>query len=268
MEIAEYVNQSRTAKQVYRILTSNRFSRMVPTKPAEIEGCIRESLLNNAPLRLMGLWGGSKEGIAGDEADKRSLDFIAEMQSELRKHALPVQVSLLFCDVHHVLVNGRSLAETEQYYSVLASLAQERSLSLIKLSDLLGTANLNDYTDKGSRIKTSTVINNQAAFRELNEAARKHSNFVKNGICSEEIARIYVEVEIYFLQKISGLNPNQIFFSFSNPTIQQPIAEAAEVPMLYLHSSGKGHHNCPWYNSPAAGRLKKGKKVQPAAEEV
>ncbi len=254
MEIAEYAKQLVIAKQVCHSLSSPRFSRVLPTKSGEIEGSIRESLLNNTTLRFTGLWGGSKEGIAGDEADKKSLGFIAEMQSELRKNALPVQVSLLFCDVHHILVNGRSPAETRQYYSVLSPLVRERGLSLTRLSELLGAASLDDYTDKESRIKAASVINNQEAFNELNEAARKHSRFVKSGIYPEEIARIYVEVEIFFLRKIIGLRPGQIFFSFSNPIIQQPIAEAAGVPMLYLHSAGKGHHSCPWYNAPAARR--------------
>lgn len=242
----KYIDALIRANEIYASLITNKFSRDSPTNASKLEARIRESLINNNPIKFMGLWGGSKEGVCGDDADKKSLDWITAMQDHLRKYELPIKFTLLFCDMHHVLVNGRSYEETMEYYSSLCPLVQKRRLGIIRLSDLLGVGDIKHYTDIDSRIKAGEVINYPDFFEKLKEAARKHSKLGKFGI--EYIARIYVEVEIYFLQRVDELCPNQIFFSFSDPTIQKPIAEVVQIPMLYLHSAGKGHHECPWYS--------------------
>lgn len=252
--LEDYVQALRCGKDICTTLTRGRFSRSEPTNPVLIEVQIREAILEHRPIRFLGLWGGSKEGGYGDHYDEQSLDFISQIKTEVVCF-YPAVFSLLFCDMHHVLVNGNSYAETEEYYAYLAPLTHCRGINIVKLSDWYGNREIDTYTNMTSRIQASSVIANPEALQRMKKAAQRHSRFVQNnqkhftidGFTVEEIARMYVEVEIYFLQRIAQEH-GSLFFSLSDPIMQRPIAEVAHVPMFYFHAAGKGHHDCPWYS--------------------
>jgi len=245
--VEEYVDQLRLSRQIVKTIASNSYSRDDPTYPAEVENRIRESLLHKESIRLTLLWGGSKIGMYADQADQISLDYIATLQDTLHGLATPSQFTLLFCDMHHVLVNGILYEETTKYHSSLIPMVQERNLKMIRLSDILGNQGIEDYSDKDARRKSHEVFASPKSLEKLCKAANKHSQY-KGKLAAQDIARVYVEAELYFLKRLNEEDPRRLFCSFSDPEIQRPIAEAATIPMFYLHSAGKGHHECPWYS--------------------
>ncbi|MBI2548676.1 hypothetical protein HYW21_04975 [Candidatus Woesearchaeota archaeon] len=247
--LEDYVHALRLATTISTTLRATRFSRNEPTHSLQIEARIREAILEHHPIRFLGLWGGSKEGVYGDHYEMQSLEFISQIKAEVVRYS-PATFSLLFGDMHHVLVNGSSYAETEEYYTQLVPLVHQQGLDMVKLSDWYGNRDIDCYTHRCARIQASRVIANQEALRRLKRAAQRHSRLLQtnqNDFTAEEIARIYVEVEIYFLQRIAEEHKS-LFFSLSDPVIQCPIAEAAQIPMFYFHAAGKGHHDCPWYS--------------------
>jgi hypothetical protein len=244
--LEEYIEQLHKSEKIFNILTDKNYLREIPTGPGEISNRIRESIINHEEIRIMLLWGGSKKGISADMADTSSLDFISEIQTNIRKNYYHCQIYLLFCDMHHVLANGVDFEETKKYYNSLEDLVKRRSLNIIKLSELIGNYGIEGYSDIYSRISGEKIININEAFESLIIGTKKHSLLCSKFLI-EDIARIYTEIEIYFLKKINEKYSNQIFASFSNPIPQKIIAEEAKVPMLFLNSDNEGHHECPWY---------------------
>lgn len=280
-----YINADEVANNIMNILRSNRYSRDEPTLENVIKERIKELMFsrinfeqgfgdNEHNLHLVGLWGGSKEvyNNKADGADIRTLDYLCELRSEISHVKIGEEkflrhchldssphLSLLFCDLHHIVANGRESDESHHYFWSLKKLTDERNIDLIKLSDIYKIAQFSDYyiplehiSDIDSRIAAAEIMaKNEAAKEKLIKAAKNHSLWIikKEGFKPEDIAKLYVEMEIRFLKMIKESKKHELtaYFSFSDPDIQKPIAEAANVPMLYLHSSGKGHHECPWY---------------------
>ena len=135
-------------------------------------------------------------------------------------------------------------------------------LNLVRLSDILqDLTGLEDddfaYANQISREKTEEIMANKEFVDLLADKARRHSLRVREKDADPvKIAKLYAQLEIFFLRKVNSYKSNRfnkadftnaVFFSYSEPRIQRPIAEAADVPMLYFHSTGKGHHECPWY---------------------
>jgi hypothetical protein len=277
-----YFETENIAGRMYKVLTSNRFSRDVPSMPEEIKEKLREKFVDSDFSKyscshfsqiLVGLWGGYKENKnhEADQADSIVLDNLCKLREEVNKVSWKngLEMVLLFCDLHHIVANNQSLEETEIYFKSLEKLTEKRkiylknlSLDLYKMEQLRQFINPLDYiSDISSRKKATQVISNQETFKELIESAKKHSLWIKQGIGPEKIARLYIEMEIYFLDyikkkgiklktdKYETVLYQPIFFSFSDPVIQKPIAEAAGVPMLYLKSNCPQHgfNECPWY---------------------
>jgi hypothetical protein len=243
MKAESYANE--LSFEMYKKLVNNRYSRNKPTRPLEIVQRITTSILENRTITLAGLWGGSKEGICGNDADINSLDFIAGIRDELKSKYSQLELSLLFCDIHHVLANGIPYTETEEYYSVLAPLARKRNMGIVRLSEVLGKGGIESYTNPESEEKAKEIMKNQNVLERLKRAAKKHSRNT-NKLPEEEIIKMYLSMEIFFLHKLD--RQDIIFFSFSNPLVQKSIAEHAKVPMLYLHADINRHHYCPWYS--------------------
>ena len=263
-----YFKTEEISKKIYHILTSNKFSRDDPTLQMDIKENIRDQLLDAIGVDhqcisigpLVGLWGGTKENKTNeaDQADIIALDYLGELRELVNKETVKpgLELTLLFCDWHHIIANKRSLEESRIYFESLKKLTEERQIKTVNLSQDVYKLNqihffynpLDYISDKQARMQATEVCSNKNAFDKLVDASKKHSLWVKEGIVNpQKIAKLYVEMECYFLNRIKDQYKNPILFSFSDPDIQKPIAEAVKVPMLYFHASGKGHHECPWY---------------------
>lgn len=250
MYVKDYITKFSLADKIYKGLTASNFSRYTPEDNSELESLVNSLVIESKRISLLGLWGGSKEGIHGDEADAKSLDFLAKIKKRLAQIYSPSELTILFCDSHHILVNGAPRENSELYYRKINSMSQKRNIRVIRLSDLLPDVSIDNYTDRYSRTEARKIKADKYLFKELKKAATKHSHLIPYLGNAEQIARLYVEVEVYFLRSVKEKFPDTIFFSFSDPDIQEPIVKAAQVSMLYFHSMGKGKHMCPWYSTP------------------
>ncbi|MDO8480760.1 MAG: hypothetical protein Q7S65_02980 [Nanoarchaeota archaeon] len=192
-----------------------------------------------------------------DEADREALEHLSGLAGEtkeLLKGATALEICVLFCDTHHQVANGKDRDACRQYGNDIRSLALTYDLSFVFLSDSYTagvpcTSNIASHLehigDPALREKTQTLFRQEAFRKKATDASAKHSQLVKRGTSAEVAARLYTLIELDFLTQLQ--RPERVFASYSDPAIQRPIAEATPVPMLYLHSSGPGHHACPWY---------------------
>ncbi|MFH1071807.1 MAG: hypothetical protein V1743_00060, partial [Nanoarchaeota archaeon] len=217
------------------------------------------------------LWGGSKESEKGiaDSMDVVALDRLValrdelqpvfhgtEMKGQAKDTAFFFNLSILFCDVHHYIANGKRYDAICSYNNSLEKLVKERNmgwqyLKYYQWPNFRIGKNDNDFLNHigylDARLKARELLSSNPGFASaVMDAAKKHSLWAKQGYALEHIVKLYVQIEIEFLQSIAP-NKGVVFISFSDPTIQRPIAEAADVPMLYFHSLGKTRHECPWY---------------------
>jgi len=114
MELSNVIDNHNRSKEIIEKLLSKKISRDMPSKLFKIEQIIGEKIQRNQYIELLGLWGGSKEGIPGDEADKKSLDSLVYIRNKSRD----IRISLLFCDFHHHYANNVSWEETIKYFEV------------------------------------------------------------------------------------------------------------------------------------------------------
>ena len=254
---------SAIASKAYQILRSRRVSRAPPSFPEKIQESLDATTWHaHQPLEIYLLWGGSKESPSrrADEADREALERLSCLTREINGLLEPADGSLetriLFCDWHHRVANGKDADAIRAYGEDVRHLAVSSGLFFVYLSDFytpgvsckvsLASA-LNSIGDPAIRAKTDALFL-QEGFRKIaEEAAIKHSDLVKRGASAELAARIYVQMELDFLSQLR--RAERVFASFSDPSLQRPISEAVPVPMLYLHSFGPGHHECPWYTT-------------------
>jgi len=257
---------------VMSVLNSNRIARAPPTNldADVIKEIIRDR--EDGYLKFFVLWGGSKEGVYGDDADVKSLEHLIKFSEELdAQYVSPSdkwpnnrwynRMHILFCDMHHVIANGIPYEETLEYFSSMIPLFNRTRLDdSYLLSSILDKdpekylGETYEYLGKAYEVPSAKIVlqNNESARALLADKAKKHSRLLLNGSRTvDSVVETYVQVELYILTKISKIFESSypIFISFSDPKIQRPIAEAANVPMLYLWSREGHHGEVPWYSS-------------------
>ncbi|MEK6834956.1 MAG: hypothetical protein AABX61_01700 [Nanoarchaeota archaeon] len=272
--VKSYTKRDMLADDIFNAINSNRYSRDDPTNALSVKQNFFNPILNNKSIKLFGLWGGSKESEdnKADEADIQTLDYLSKLKSNINgKDFNFLEISLLFCDAHHIICNGKSLKEVQTYYESLENLVNERNLKILKLSELLNLRDVDDFSkikrilnDPYSRKQTNLLFENLDYASKIIKATKKHSDFSRQYHPSElkYLAKLYVEMEINFLrqiyyqdyQKLFGMEDPKnkgglVYFSLSNPEIQKPIAEVAEVPMLFFWAREGHHGEVPWYRS-------------------
>lgn len=292
----EWEYRHRKAEQVYNNLVSREFSREDPTNPSTVKAHLRQippvfiGLWGGSKDSKTGE---ADEADVKTLDFLTNMLYHSELK-EVKVEERPFQISdskytiyIIFCDLHHIYANGVGPEQCEQYFNTLkpvventterfkreyeSKLRGEKKLigcfhlnySLIRLSSILDEERYNlvenyapeDQIHVYAPIKSEEIFQDAEFLSRISKMSAKHSRWI-NSHKAEDIARFYVEFEIYFLsilknystKRFGGLDFTKgIFFSYSYPKIQRPIAEAAQVPMLYLHSIGKGHHECPWY---------------------
>jgi len=145
-----------------------------------------------------------------------------------------------------------------EYSSYLLRDGKSENFHLIRLSDIFDeTGGMrgvipNQIADGYAVSRAQELLQNTDLAHGLVDAAKKHSKLPCD---PEKAALIYASMEISFLRLLEDYKTrrfggvdfrNGIFFSYSNPEVQRPIAEAAGVPMLFFHSFGD-RNDVPWY---------------------
>lgn len=269
--VKNYIDKDILTDNIFKAIKSNQYSRDNPSNELLIKQNFFNSILNNELIKLFGLWGGYKESEdnKADEADIQTLDHLNRLRSNLNENFNFLEIYLLFCDAHHIICNGKSFEKIQTYYESLEKLVDERSLKILKLSKLLDLKNVNDFSrikyilnDPYSRKQAEFLFKNSDYENKVIETTKKHSDFSRQYHPSElkYLSKLYVEMEINFLrqiyyqdyQKIFGMedsknNGGLVYFSLSNPEIQKPIAEVADVPMLFFWAREGHHGEVPWY---------------------
>ena len=141
----------------------------------------------------------------------------------------------------------KSIANSEEKYSKSIEITNKQVERLEQY--------LKNISEKYKRKERLQKILNTTKERlnSIKNHARWESENIKKDIDRILIPSIeyYVDLEIHFLKIIKEKYPDTIFFSFSDPDIQKPIAEAANVPMFYFHADmhgGKFKNHVPWYS--------------------
>ena len=176
-----------------------------------------------------------------------SLDFVSNVKGVFEEKAgSKSEFFLLFCDAHNKIANGKDMRKMSKYFASLAPMADKKGIATIRLTDILGAPTAENYLNWQAILSATEVLSDGKVKTILEESAKKHS-LLKNK-SPYLIASIYTGVEILFLAKIDKyFSHSPIFFGFSNPVIQKPIALAAGVPMFHFKSTNSGVHDCPWY---------------------
>ena len=247
--LAEYVMQKGLAQGAYGIITLRRYSRAEPTNKEMAMNRMRECLLRGTPFHFIGLWGGAKTSKTGraDSADKNSLDFICSVREAIGKAGIKSDFSILFCDAHQQIANGVESRASEDYFASLLPLAGEREVGILRLVQLVGDSSIDNYSSTLARIAAQKIMEDSEVKERVINTAKKHSSH--KGLPRYEIALVYLETEIFFLSKLDAHFSNMpLFFAFSDPAVQKPIALAAGVPMFHFNAKlDSGVHDCPWY---------------------
>lgn len=245
----EMETRTKIASKICQGLSSNKFSRELPTNENEL----LRRLDSDVPAHLLGLWGGSKEGNRNraNKSDAESLDFVYSVRGRLAEYSrMKASASLLFCDIHHKLANGRQDKEIRAYFESLKPLVEERGFELIGLQSVVGKAPvLRNYIDDHSLLAAQKILSDQRVLEKTIKSAKRHSQQIGSGTAPGKVVEIYVAIEVYFLHEVDRIFHHlPIFFSFSDPEVQKPIATASEIPMFHFHSNSRRRHECPWYS--------------------
>lgn len=235
-------------------LSSKRISRTGPSNPELAAARIRQKSGQGMPVEFLGLWGGSKEGNhnKADGFDEKSLDFLANVKDEVRNTLhIKSEFTLIFCDAHHVIANGRREQETSSYFWSLEPLVEQRGMALMSLQAVMGRQmELENYRTRDSELEARRLLASPEFFGRASKAVARHSLLVGNALTLREVVEIYVAMEMHSLRQIDlAYGQAPVFFSFSDPGVQKPIALAAKVPMLHFHTTENRHHGVPWYMS-------------------
>ena len=281
-----YLESDRYVDRVLKFLLSRKNSREEPNDLPRIREILRDEFLSGYSPFFVGLWGGYKESSDGkaDLADKRALDNLARIRGGIIEiipvkllpqtgaHVYPQnyypELCLLFCDVHHAIANRRGWDEISAYRDSLEPLVKKHGFGFHALSDneffqieqcreiyfpFQALSHPHTIYSIDSNIKAREIMQDGEFSEEAAKAAQKHSLWLGKDygfrIAPEDIAKLYAEMEIHFLDIVHRKYHAGIFFSYSDPRIQRPIAQAANVPMLFLNPYGEeGVHECPWYS--------------------
>jgi hypothetical protein len=278
-----YLNAMRYSEEIYDLLSSNRFSRAKPYDRERIVADLSQCFgvgahFTDRDITLSVLWGGSKKNKDGsaDLADVLALDNLVRVREEANevlkhfnfgrsdKDKLPFLIKLLFCDMHHFLVNRMPWEKINTYYEELGERASSRGIGVERLSEKITYRSENEtmrslsdfdhilgYLEENpnARLQIRTEYKNNPEWSSaLNGAAEKHSLW-KDYFPIPEIAILYAQLEVHYLQKLKEGRKCLVVGSLSNPELQDPIARISGVPMFYLRSNCPQHsfNECPWY---------------------
>ena len=271
-----YVRRESYADSIIYQLTHASYIRDSPTNLEAITEIIYGHVWKNETIPLTILWGGSKgpRHKVADSADKETLIHIKRIEKNL---APLVKFSILFCNSHHFVCNDISWGATERYKQSLQRLQTEtkkyriggtiETLSeCLKGDEIYLEGNLDSLLmciEKTARTKAKILLQDEEYAKKCMTATMKHSGWYKKfkhlkhppQQFEKYLAQLYIQTEIDFLyrtgypyvEEMKQRHLSKIFVSFSNPEIQKPIAEAADVPMLFFWPREGRHGEVPWY---------------------
>ncbi|MCX6767113.1 MAG: hypothetical protein NTY90_00055 [Candidatus Micrarchaeota archaeon] len=234
-------------------------------KLAETTEYIRQEIQNGVSafgkpgITLNVFWGGHKEAGGGvaDAEDKQVLDRLKALSEEIRKQGVDAGVNILFSDVHSEKINAVDPERIKKYHDGIARLAEEKGLSVTKMSDVWKAGNpLNipgweksqDAKQMVGHVAATLDVLEKAGFITRGaERAEKHSVDVRKGAATaEEVSRTYSIIRNFEVQMMDRMrDPGAIYVSLGDP--RADAKETREKPhMLYLWSLKRGRGKTPW----------------------
>ena len=283
--IERYIDCINLSEEIYaRLTTTGTHIRDSPANTHLIRKMANTIPWTHDEIQIFLLWGGSKssESHMVDNVDKETIDYLEKQ--DIIRDSKKIQFDILFCDSHHYLCNGVEETHIKTYDATLKQYlysvyydpeSQEHidrhHLTMQRLSDIIKKNMFGDDISWGAsannvaRERTRALFENKQFADKCIAAMKKHSTWYthfsgikNNDSCESALAQLYVETEIDFLYRIGHndwkstissyqKNAPVVFISLSNPEIQKPIAEAAEVPMLFFWPREGRHAEVPWY---------------------
>jgi len=276
--VKKYIQKESYAREVIHNLTTGSYVREAPTNLEDITRIVYKKIWENKPVELRVLWGGSRgprKRVTG-KADEITIQFLKNIE---KKIGSAIEFEIFLCDTHHYLCNGISDKNIFDYYWSMRKYKKDTesiykkskyTLTVEKLSDFIEkrylTPGIVEKEDNEARTKARMLLQNEAYAQQVIQGTLKHSRWYKQFKALKKfpknfetyLAQLYVETEIEFLSELGVERFNQsgeyqikksdnIIVSLSNPLIQKPIAEVANVPMLFFWSREGRHGEVPWY---------------------
>lgn len=253
---------------IFRILTRSEVRRNPPHDPDEMRQAIRHAMQNGHPLLLEGFWGGHKNTREGeaDESEQRALDLLRKTSKRISP-IHPVNIRLLFSDMHSRMLNAVPDEQIQRYRQSLEKMAGS-DFEIVPLSALYPElfpefkGNPNEMAlaaiKKGHR-KAGKMLAENPALKGIIQKAASHHHRVNAGWLKANMPQGVERVAAEAGQKYAALRlmeseaiahhhtrtgQTPIHFVFGRPETQPLLPPG---PTLYWYSERKGVGHTPWF---------------------
>ena len=243
------------AREIYRELASRQFRGAWPLNKKELLIRIRKAVATGEPLAFTVFWGGYKESNSG-VADRFDRAALLRLKAWLGSIGHPVNVAIIFCDLHATALNGKTARESKQYRESLAEMmrANEIGMRMASLSSIhkrwrrkfAGPARIASLRKKAAkRLKAVDTA-------PLREMAEKHSDLVRRGKKSPaQVVCKYFEMRFEDEVAAEEMFPNSISVYMGGGMARFKFHP--ERPVAIFAAVERGLDDPPWFLDASAG---------------
>lgn len=220
-----------------------QYRRAESSQMPQIRDIIKTALVTAQPLKFVGYWGvGRRDSI--NEFDTRSMKRLSELVT-----AINDVCKFKFCEMTLVLAdyhgksNGLPESTARAYLGKIETLAHERGLRTVYLSQIWAAAKLN-FDEVMSQIASPEFQDEWEAFPLKEDFCRQAGNRVdENGDVKTSAQRYYLVTQAE-KKAVTEYFAGSILFTFSPPKLQ---CVFPLLPVLYWHSIKPGSSEKPWF---------------------
>jgi asparagine synthase (glutamine-hydrolysing) len=229
-------------QSIIKVFTANKFKKDHPFLEEKLYEIIKSSVENNVSIPLfMFWWCSEKKSI--NERDIATLDYLNQLQVDLKEVYPPGYVLTLILADEHWLNNSYALDDIHSYFHSLIPELDAREIKYIYLSTLFQKYNFN-RNEQLTEIQTSLSDNwreEVSIKRYLEETAAKNYNG-ENSVYGAQQYYLLRTLEKSLLEKFFVW---QVFLTYSWNYIQSILPY---MPTLYLFTEKKWYSELPWFN--------------------
>jgi len=170
--------------EAYAALVRREYRNAFPLQARELRRRVKASVAKGSPTRLKVLVGGYKESRSG-RADQFDLIALQRLKKWADSISHPAELSIIFCDVHATVLNGKRKGATDRYYESLVEMisANKLGIEVVRLSELYEKWRKDPLlAQQLAQAEASAVeLVKSANLRPFESMARKHSDLVRTG---------------------------------------------------------------------------------------
>ena len=187
------------------------------------------------PLPFVLYWGkGPRYELA--EPDTTCLDFLAALESRVRRLYEPgASLRLIFTDTHAAL-NGHAPQDMEAYFSAVESAARERGFDGCWLSELVFAA------EAAGAIE---LVGEEVPDEMLQKLGACAAKWYRGRGTAEEGAQRYLQMNMIEKRAVQFAFPQAIFVTFNGSEFRNLFPE--RMPVFYMYSLRRGTSVKPWF---------------------